>query len=382
MTFVRIFRFFPAVILFYTIVFQVPAETILPAPPKVNAESFLVMDHRSGDVIAGDKVTERMEPASLTKMMTTYVIAEELASGNISMDDEVVVSEKAWRMKGSRMFIEVDTRVTVGELLKGVIIQSGNDACVALAEYISGSEEAFVAMMNQYARKLGMENTNFMNSTGWPHENHYTTAEDMAVLARALIRDHPDVYSLHAVKEYTYNDIRQHNRNNLLWRDDSVDGIKTGHTESAGYCLVASAARDDMRLISVVMGSDDENARIRASQTLLNFGFRFYETHRLYEPSQSITSTAVWKGNTDTFSLGVDDALWLTIPRSSRNRLDIRTEIEENITAPVQKGAVYGSLVVSLEGKELATRPLIALESVAEGSLFERLKDEVRLLFQ
>lgn len=381
MLFSRVILFLAKIVLLFPVVFSSTAA-ILPAPPKVNAESYLVMDYESGYVIAGEKFTERVEPASLTKMMTTYVVAEELASGNIGLEDEVVISEKAWRMKGSRMFIEVDTRVTVGDLLKGVIIQSGNDASVALAEYISGTEEVFAAMMNEYARELGMKNTNFTNSTGWPHENHYTTAEDMAVLANALIRDHPDIYSMHSVKEFTYNGIKQHNRNNLLWRDDSVDGIKTGHTENAGYCLVASARRDDMRLISVVMGSDDENARIRATQSLLNFAFRFYETHELYEPGQSVTTGRVWKGASDTLTLGVNEALWITIPRGSYDNLDIKTKIENTITAPVRKGSVHGNLTVSLDGRKLAERPLVSLEAIDEGSLFERLKDEVRLLFQ
>lgn len=381
MLFSRAFLFFFKISLLFAVVYSSTAA-ILPAPPKVNAESYLVMDYQSGHVIAGENITERVEPASLTKMMTTYVVAEELASNNIGLNDEVVVSEKAWRMKGSRMFIEVNTRVTVSDLLKGVIIQSGNDASVALAEYISGSEEVFAAIMNEYARELGMKNTNFMNSTGWPHEDHYTTAKDMAVLARALIRKHPDIYSLHAVREFTYNGIKQHNRNNLLWRDDSVDGIKTGHTENAGYCLVASAKRNSMRLISVVMGSDGGNARIRATQSLLNFAFRFYETYKLYEPDQAVTTSRVWKGDTDTLSLGVDGALWVTIPRGSHDNLDIRVNADKTIIAPVEKGAAYGNLVVSLDGQELAKRPLIALDSVNEGSLFERLKDEVRLLFQ
>lgn len=381
MLFPRVFSFLFKTAVLFTVVYSSTAA-ILPAPPKVNAESYLVMDYESGHVIAGENITERVEPASLTKMMTTYVVAEELASGNIALEDEVVISEKAWRMQGSRMFIEVNTRVTVSDLLKGVIIQSGNDASVALAEYISGSEEVFAAMMNEYARELGMKNTNFTNSTGWPHEDHYTTAEDMAVLSRALIRKHPDIYSLHAVREFTYNGIKQHNRNNLLWRDDSVDGIKTGHTENAGYCLVASARRDSMRLISVVMGSDDGNARIRATQSLLNFAFRFYETHKLYEPDETVTASRVWKGDSDTLDLGIDGALWITIPRGSYDNLDISMDTDNTIIAPVQKGSVYGNLIVSLDGQELARRPLIALNPVNEGSFFERIKDEVKLLFQ
>jgi D-alanyl-D-alanine carboxypeptidase (penicillin-binding protein 5/6) len=377
----RIALFITSLFCFYLTAFSTTAA-ILPAPPKVNAESYLLMDYKSGRQIAGHNVNHKADPASLTKMMTVYVVAEELASGNISMQDKVTVSEKAWRMPGSRMFIEVDTEVTVDELLHGVIVQSGNDASVALAEYISGTEEVFVAMMNQYAKELGMNDTHFVNSTGLPHEDHYTTAHDMAILARALISKFPEIYALHAVKEYTYNDIKQHNRNLLLWRDDSVDGIKTGHTEDAGYCLVASARRDDMRLISVVMGTGGENARARASQALLNFGFRFYETHKVYTAGEAVTTSPVWKGRTDILSLGLARDLWLTVPRGKDDELDARVNIESTIIAPVQKGSVLGNLVVSLDGEELARRPLVALSAVREGSLYERLKDEVRLWFQ
>jgi len=381
MLFFRIFSFFVKCAAFFTFAYSSTAA-IIPAPPKVNAESYLVMDYQSGHVIAGENISARVEPASLTKMMTTYVVAEELASGNITLDDKVLISEKAWRMKGSRMFIEVDTRVTVKELLKGVIIQSGNDASVALAEYISGTEEVFAAMMNEYAHELGMKNTHFMNSTGWPHENHYTTAEDMAVLARTLIRDHPDVYALHSIKEFTYNGIKQQNRNKLLWRDDSVDGIKTGRTQSAGYCLVTSAERDGMRLISVVMGSDNQGARMRATRALLNFAFRFYETHKLYKARQTVTTSPVWKGVADILNLGINDDLWVTIPRGSRDKLDIKTDIENTIIAPVHKGSVHGNLIVSLGGRKLAERSLVSLDAIEAGSLFERLEDEVRLLFR
>lgn len=358
------------------------AAAIMPAPPKVDAESYLVMDFQSGRIIAGQNIDERVEPASLTKMMTVYVVAGEIESGNISLDDKVTVSEKAWRMPGSRMFIEVDSEVTVGDLLKGVIVQSGNDASVALAEYISGTEDVFAAMMNEYARQLGMKNTHFENSTGLPHENHYSTAHDMAILARALIKKFPEEYKLHSVKEFTYNGITQHNRNQLLWRDDSVDGVKTGHTEDAGYCLVASAERDDMRLISVVMGSDGVNGRTRATQSLLNFAFRFYETHRLYKANESVTTRQVWKGQVDSLDLGIDRDLWITIPRGRYKELDANININSTIIAPVQKGTKLGSLVVLLDGEKLAQRPLKALDTVPEGGLVKRLKDEVRLLFQ
>ena len=355
---------------------------ILPAPPKLNASSYLVMDYQSGHIIAQDNIDEKVEPASLTKMMTLYIVAGELAAGNIHLDDKVTISEKAWRMPGSRMFVEVNDKVSVADLMKGIVVQSGNDASVALAEYVSGSEDAFVSMMNQYAKQLGMDHTHFANATGLPHKEHYSTARDLATLARALIHDYPDEYKLHSIKQYTYNNIKQLNRNQLLWRDDSVDGVKTGHTDSAGFCLVASAKRDDMRLISVVMGTDSEEARSRETQALLNYAFRFYETHKLYAANKSIASSRIWKGSKDTFALGIKKDLWITIPRGRYDNLDASINIDPVIIAPVRKGSVQGNLKVSLDGKELATRPLISLDTVNEGSLYDRLKDDVRLLFQ
>ncbi len=355
---------------------------IVPAPPEIKASSYLVMDYDSGRLLVENNIDEQVEPASLTKMMTVYIVSEELAEGNINMSDMVMVSEKAWRMSGSRMFIEVNKEVSVENLLKGVIVQSGNDASIALAEYISGSEEVFVSLMNQHAQELGMTGTHFANCTGLPHKDHYTTARDMAILANALIRNHPEIYKWHSIKEFTFNNIKQHNRNQMLWRDDSVDGIKTGHTESAGYCLVASAKRDNMRLISVVMGTEGTKARTRATQSLLNFSFRFYETHNLYKAGASITSSKVWKGDVETFDVGVADDLYVTIPRGKYKQLDAAIEISPVIIAPIKKGDIQGNLKVVLDGEELAKRPLIALQSVAQGSLFNRLKDDIRLLFE
>ncbi len=355
---------------------------IVPAPPAFKATSYLVMDSDSRQFIVAEKIDERVEPASLTKMMTVYVATGELLNGRITLDDEVRVSERAWRMPGSRMFIEVNSQVTVEALLKGIIIQSGNDASVALAEYIAGSEEAFAQMMNQYAAELGMTNTHFMNSTGLPHERHYTTARDMALLAAALIRQHPDIYAWHAIKEYTFNGITQYNRNQMLLRDASVDGIKTGHTESAGYCLVVSAKRNDMRLISVVMGMDGANSRTRATQALLNFVFRFYETHRLYGAEEAIATGRVWKGAVENVALGLEDELVLTIPRGRYEDLDASIAVNTKLIAPLGRGQTEGSLTVSLDGEELAERPLITLDAVAEGGFWERIKDEIKLLLQ
>ena len=340
------------------------------------------MDYQSGRIIVRHNIDKRVEPASLTKMMTVYIVAGEIASGNIHLNDMVPISEKAWRMPGSRMFVEVGDKVPVSKLLRGVVVQSGNDATVALAQYVSGSEDAFVSIMNQYAKQLGMKNTHFANSTGLPHKDHYSTAHDLAILARALIHDYPGEYKLHSIKQFTYDNIKQLNRNTLLWRDDSVDGVKTGHTESAGYCLVASAKRDGMRLISVVMGTPSEEARARDSQTLLNYAFRFYETHKLYAANQSITNSRIWKGDKDDFDLGIDKDLWVTIPRGKYKELDASINIPPVIIAPVQKGSVQGSLKVSLDGKQLAMRPLIALDTVNKGSLLDRLEDGIRLLFR
>ncbi len=377
----QLFSLFTIFIL-HSLTMTAVAATIVPSSPKIKAISYLVMDYYSGELVVNENVDEKVGPASLTKMMTVYVAASELREGNINIDDKVSVSERAWRMPGSRMFIEVNKKVSVEDLLKGIIIQSGNDASVALAEYIAGSEDVFAEVMNQHAHNLGMINTNFVNSTGLPHENHYTTARDMAILSIALIRDFPDIYALHAIKEFTFNGIRQQNRNRLLWRGEGIDGIKTGHTESAGYCLVASAKRGDMRLISVVMGSDGEEARAKATQSLLSFAFRYYETHKLYNANETIATGRIWKGNKESLELGIANDIYITIPRGAYKKLDATIELEPTIIAPVDKGEIQGKLKVSLDGKALINKPLIALQSVDEGGFFDRLKDDVRLLFE
>lgn len=355
---------------------------VVPAPPKIKASSYLVVDYDSGRFLVEENIDEQVEPASLTKMMTVYIVSNELEAGNINMNDMVMVSEAAWRMTGSRMFIEVNKEVSVEDLLMGVIVQSGNDASMALAEHVSGSEEVFVELMNQYASELGMTGTHFANSTGLPDRDHYTTARDMAALAAALVRYNPEIYKWHSIRDFTFNGIKQHNRNQLLWRDDSVDGIKTGHTESAGYCLVASAKRDNMRLISVVMGTEGTKARTRATQSLFNFSFRFYETHKLYEAGEAISSSKVWKGDKESFNVGIAEDLYVTISRGKYKKLDAAIEISPVIVAPINESDVQGKLNVMLEGEKLASRPLIALQAVAEGSFLNRLKDDIRLLFQ
>ncbi len=358
------------------------AAMLIPATPKIKAKGYLLIDFNSGRVLAEKKSDQRLEPASLTKMLTSYVVASELASGNISLDDEVRISEKAWRMQGSRMFIEVGKKVTVSDLLKGMIIQSGNDATVALAEHVAGSEDAFVSLMNQHAAELGMLDSHFVNSTGLPHKNHYTTPRDLAKLAVALIRDFPEHYDWYSQKEFTFNKIKQYNRNRLLWRNKYVDGIKTGHTDSAGYCLVASALRDDMRLISVVLGTRSDAARSSESQKLLTYGFRFFETHRLYKANESLTTARVWKGAQEELSLGLAEDLYLTIPKGQYKKLVANMNLDARITAPIKQGQPFGTVNVNLGDEQYAKRKLVALTAIGSGGLIGNLVDEVKLLFE
>ena len=357
------------------------ASALIPAPPQVSARSYLVMDADTGHLIAADRESERFAPASLTKMMTSYIVEYEISKGNIAEDDLVLVSEKAWRTGGSRMFIKEGTQVKVGDLLRGVIIQSGNDASVALAEHIAGSERAFADLMNQHARLLGMEDTHFVNATGLPAEDHYSSAIDLAKMAKALITQFPEHYAIYAQKYFTYNNIRQPNRNKLLWRDDSVDGIKTGHTDDAGFCLVASAQRDDMRLISVVMGTDSEEARARESQKLLSYGFRYYRTHQLYTAGQVLKDTKVWGGARDQVRLGLTEDLAVTVPRGKTDQLEATLELDKVIKAPVEQGQPLGQVRVTLGGETVTTVPLVALEPVQEGGLFKRIWHAIMLFF-
>ncbi len=358
------------------------ASAPAPAPPSIAATGYLLIDIDSDMVLAAKDPDQRLEPASLTKIMTAYVVFRELNGGSVKLSDEVLVSEKAWKTPGSRMFIEVNKRVSVEDLLKGMVIQSGNDASVALAEHVAGSEEAFANLMNEHARRLGMHNTHFVNATGLPDPEHYTTPHDIALITEATIREFPELYKLYAVKEFTFNDIRQHNRNNLLWRDDSVDGVKTGHTEAAGFCLVASAKREGMRLISVVMGTDSEKARISESQSLLNYGFRFFETHRLYAATDRLTRSRVWMGDREEVSLGLSSDLHVTIPRHQYDKLNARTEIQPQLEAPLAKGQKVGEVVVELNGEEITRKPLVALEDVAEGGIWRTMVDTVLMMLE
>jgi len=353
----------------------------VPAPPRLDAKSYYLMDYSSGSVLAESSADEPLEPASLTKLMTAYVVFKALADGRIALDDEVYVSEKAWRTQGSRMFIEVDTRVPVEALLHGMVVQSGNDASVALAEHVAGSVDSFVDLMNQYAERLGMTGTTYRNVTGLPAEGHVSTARDQALLARAIISEFPEHYRLYSERDFTYNEIKQHNRNALLWRDDSVDGLKTGYTAAAGYCLVSSAERDGMRLIAVVLGMPSASSRADGSQALINYGFRFYETHRLYARGEAITEARVWKGETPTVALGSDQDIYVTVPRGRYEGLDATMDFETDLVAPVDERESLGRVTVRLDGEELLALPLVALRAVPEAGLFARIADGIRLWF-
>jgi len=358
------------------------AQMMVPSPPDLGARGYLLLDHNSGQTLAAKNENQRLDPASITKLMTAYAVFRALGSGQISLNDEVLVSEKAWRTAGSRMFIEVGTRVTVEDLLQGMIVQSGNDASVALAEYLAGTEEVFAQVMNQYAAELGMSNTQYQNSTGLPAENHYTSAADIARLATAIIREFPEYYGWYSQKEFTYNEITQRNRNQLLWRDPSVDGMKTGMTDAAGYCLVSSANRDGMRLISVVLGTKSSSARARDSQALLNYGFQFFETRLLYPAGDTVAEARVWKGSHEMADLGPQTDLYVTIPRGRYGQLEAQVELPDRLVAPVDRSTRLGTVRVNLDEQTVAEANLFALNAVDEGTLWQVAKDSVLLWFE
>jgi serine-type D-Ala-D-Ala carboxypeptidase (penicillin-binding protein 5/6) len=354
---------------------------VIPAAPQLAAEGYLLIDAKTGKTLVEFNAEQRLPPASLTKIMTSYVAAEELSRGVVSAEDEVDISVNAWRMEGSRMFIREGTKVKLNDLLHGIIVQSGNDASVAVAEHIAGSEEAFADVMNQYAAKLGMTNTNFMNATGLPDENHYSTALDLSKLTAKLINSFPEHYKIYADKYFTYADIRQPNRNSLLHLDSSVDGVKTGHTEAAGYCLIASAVRGDMRLISVVMGAASEKARASESQTLLSYGFRYFETASLYQAGESLRQVKIWGGQHSSLRLGLQKDVILTIPKGTRADLIAEVNLHAEIHAPVGAGDQLGLLTVTLPGGESIEFPIEALNGVQEAGFFSRLWDSIALFF-
>ena len=374
-----------ALISFVALLLQFPVASVaapLPIPdsPILDARSYLLEDHNSGKVLAEHNADEHIEPASITKLMTAYIVYEALADGRITLDDQVYVSEKAWRMSGSRMFIEVGSKVRVDELLDGLVIQSGNDSAVALAELISGTEEEFVKLMNLIARELGLTNTHYSNATGLPNKEHYTSARDIAKLTRVLIREFPEEYKRYAEPKYTYNGITQYNRNSLI-NDSFVDGVKTGHTDSAGYCLVASAKQKDMRLISVVIGSKTEKSRTVHSRTLLAYGFRYFESHKLYSAREPLTEARVWKGYIKNVQLGLENDFFVTIPKGQYKYLKASMEVQAQTQAPVLEGQNFGDVSIFFNEEVVSARPLVALQSVDKGGMIRWTVDFILQLF-
>jgi len=349
------------------------AQSMVPQAPKLDLSSYILLEASTNTVLAEFNSDNQIAPASMTKVMSGYVIADQIASGAISLDDQVLISEKAWKTGGSKMFIEAGKRISVKDLLSGIIIQSGNDATIAMAEYVAGSEEGFVDFMNAYAAELGLSNSLFQNSTGFSDPNHFTSAKDLANLTKALINKFPDHYATYREKEFTFGGIRQLNRNKLLWRDDSVDGVKTGHTDSAGFCLVSSAKRNDMRLIAVVTGSPSENDRLTASQRLLEYGFRFFATQKLVTKNTKVTSAKVWGGQTSEVSLGSQEDLHLTLPRSEFNNIKANYKFKNNIQAPIEIGQIIGSIEFTSNDRVVLSAPLVAIESIEAKGFFGRL---------
>jgi len=351
----------------------------IPEAPSIAAKAYILMDHNSGIILAANNENEKRSPASLTKLMTSYVVFKRLKEEFITLDDEVKISEKAWRTGGSKSFIEVGKMIKLEDLLQGMIIQSGNDASVALAEHVAGSEGTFVLFMNDYAQQIGMENTRFENASGLPHDDQYTTAKDMALLSSAMIRDFPVYYEWYSQKEFTYNNITQTNRNKLLFTDSTVDGLKTGWTQKAGYCLVTSANRVDMRLISVVLGSDSPAIRTSETEKLLDYGFRFFETQSINDISHQVR---VYKSEKANIKVGVADSSFLTLPRNQFRYTTQTINLNQDLIAPINQGEQVGELVVSFNDQNIATLPLIALENAAEAGFISKMIDTIKLLFR
>jgi D-alanyl-D-alanine carboxypeptidase (penicillin-binding protein 5/6) len=355
---------------------------IIPPPPKIAGTSYLLVDADTMKVLVENEIHEPVPPASLTKIMTGYIAAVELEAGRISLEDQVPISVKAWRAPGSRMFVREGTRVGLEDLLRGIIVQSGNDASIAMAEHIAGSEDAFADMMNQQAIQLGMTTTQYQNATGLPSDDHYTSAWDMAVLTQSLIKRFPDSYKIYSERSFAFNDIEQPNRNRLLWRDRTVDGVKTGHTSAAGYCLVASAKRGNMRLISVVLGTESEEARMRESQKLLSYGFRYFETQKLYDAGVPLKTSQIWYGEADDIQLGLAEEVFVTIPRGHYEDLKAELSVVKTIEAPVAAGQELGELRLHFGDELMLSAPLVALQEAKEADMFSRLLDGTRLLFR
>lgn len=363
---------------------HVAAVTIIPSPPQLPNKSYMLMDYESGQVLAASNADQRIPPASLTKMMTSLIVEQKLMAGELKEDDQVRVSERAWcrgSNKESCMYIPLNGTASMLDMLRGIIIQSGNDASIAVAEHIAGNEGAFADLMNAEAKRLGMNNTNFVNATGLPMENHYSSAHDMAILARTIIRDSAKYYPIYSQKEFTFNNIKQGNRNALVYTDPSVDGLKTGYTEEAGYCLTTSSKRGAMRLISVIMGAPSVQERAVQSRELLNWGFSNFETVTLRPAAQPLATTPIWFGQTDTVSIGLAEGMSVTLPRGQATKVQTQFSVQPNLEAPIQQGQVIGKLIASLDGKTIAERPLVALQAVEQASFFSRLLDRIKMFF-
>ncbi len=355
-----------------------PQQAIItPGAPNIDAKSYILIDASSGKILAEKNADTRLAPASLTKLMSLYVISSTLKSGTIHLDDKVRISTKAWKTGGSRMFVKAGDEVPVKDLMQGIVVASGNDATVAMAEYVAGTEEAFTSIMNAQAKNLRMNNSHFLDSTGLPNPNHYSTARDFATLAQAITQTYPEDYKLFSEKSFTYNNIHQSNRNRLLWHYQYADGLKTGHTDDAGYCLVASAVKDGTRLISVVMGAPSDQARTEDSIRLLTFGYRFFETHKLYNANTTLTHARVWKGINKETALGVTKDFYVTLPAGQIKNIQANINLNQPIKAPITKGQTYGTLNIVLNGQVLATQPLIALTNNPKGGFFRGMADSV-----
>lgn len=363
---------------------HVAAVTIMPSPPQLSNKSYMLMDYESGQILAASNADQRIPPASLTKMMTSLIVEQKLMAGELKEEDQVRVSEHAWcrgSSKESCMYVPLNGSASMLDMLRGIIIQSGNDASKAVAEHIAGNEGAFADLMNAEAKRLGMNNSNFLNATGLPMENHYSSAHDMAILARTIIRDSAKYYPIYSEKEFTYNNIKQGNRNALLFSDPSVDGLKTGFTEEAGYCLTTSSKRGAMRLISVIMGAPSTQARAEQSRELLSWGFSNFETVTLRPAAQPLATTPIWFGQTKTVSIGLAESLVITLPRGQAEKVQTQFSVQPNLEAPIQQGQVIGKLITSLDGKLLTERPLVALQAVEQASFFSRLLDRIKMFF-
>ncbi|SDJ87867.1 D-alanyl-D-alanine carboxypeptidase family protein [Microbulbifer yueqingensis] len=371
-------RLFASLLLMFTAGVALAEQPLIPAPPQLAASAYLLIDAHTGQVLVEHNADKQVPPASLTKMMTAYIVSEEIEKGSIKETDLVPISEKAWKKGGSKMFVKVGDKVPVIDLMRGVIIQSGNDASIALAEFVSGSEEVFAEVMNQQAEMLGMTDTNFKNATGWPAEGHMTTARDLATLARALIRDHPEHYKIYSEKYFSYAGINQPNRNRLLWRDSAIDGIKTGHTEEAGFCLVASAQKRGMRLISVVLGTESDDKRAAESQKLLAYGFRYYQTHKVYSADDVLQSERIWGGKEPQVGIAVERDVFVTIPRGGEESIKADLIIDGELEAPIKKGEPVGKVVVTLDGETVADVRAVAAEEVEQAGFFKRMWDALK----